>query len=131
MIFHKIFPVNSFRSQVARLLIKKIIPKQAIVPILQGKLRGKRWIVCSYGPSCWLGIYEYEKRVLFEKLVKRGDIVFDIGAHVGFYTLLASELVGKNGKVLAFEPLPRNLSYLKRHLKLNNCQNVEILFSSG
>jgi len=53
--------------------------------------------------------------------------VFDIGAHAGFYTLLFSHLVGLSGKVLAFEPLPRNLAYLHKHLRLNGIRNVQVL----
>ncbi len=105
----------------------KFIPKNAIFPILQGKLRGKKWIVGSSNHGCWLGSYEYKKRKIFEKLVSKGNIVFDLGAHVGFYTLLSSVLVGKNGKVFAFEPNPENLIYLKKHLKINNCKNVEVV----
>jgi FkbM family methyltransferase len=45
---------------------------------------------------------------------------------VGFYSLLASGLVG-SGRVFAFEPVPRNLSYLHRHLALNRVGNVEVL----
>ncbi|HDH31695.1 MAG TPA: FkbM family methyltransferase, partial [Candidatus Wolfebacteria bacterium] len=51
----------------------------------------------------------------------------DVGAHVGFYTLLASELVGKTGKVFAFEPLPRNINYLKKHININKCKNITII----
>jgi FkbM family methyltransferase len=40
---------------------------------------------------------------------------------------LASELVGPRGKVFAFEPLPRNIYYLKEHLRLNQCDNVEVI----
>ncbi len=46
--------------------------------------------------------------------VKKGDIAFDIGAHLGFYTLLLSELVGEKGKVFAFEPNPKLLPSLTR-----------------
>jgi FkbM family methyltransferase len=53
--------------------------------------------------------------------------VYDIGAHVGFYTLLASKLVGVRGRVIAFEPLPRNLYFLKEHLRLNGCSNVTVI----
>ena len=73
------------------------------VRILQGKLRGKKWIVGSGNHAYWLGSHEYKKRILFEKVIRQGSIVFDIGAHVGFYTLLASVLVGTKGKVFAFD----------------------------
>lgn len=104
----------------------KFLPNGMVIPILQGKLKGKKWIVGSHVHGCWLGSYEYEKRKVFEKLILPGSVVFDIGAHVGFYTLLASELVGNKGKVYAFEPLKRNILYLKKHLTLNKISNVEV-----
>jgi len=105
----------------------KFIPKNMIMPILQGKLKGKKWIVGSGNHGCWLGSYEYDKQRLFSEIVTEGSVVYDIGAHVGFYTLLASVLVGPRGKVIAFEPLPKNIQYLKEHLKINQCNNVEVI----
>ena len=105
----------------------RLIPPDMRMPILQGKLRGKKWIVGSSNHGCWLGSYEYEKRLLFEKTIIEGSIVFDIGAHVGFYTILASVLSGTCGRVFAFEPLPQNLLYLKKHLRLNHITNVSII----
>lgn len=52
--------------------------------------------------------------------------VLDLGAHHGFYTLLASKCVGRNGRVIAFEPSPRERKALHLHLKLNRCKNVEV-----
>jgi FkbM family methyltransferase len=105
----------------------KFIPAGMDVPILQGKLRGSRWIVGSFNHGCWLGSYEHEKQSLFAETVTEGAVVYDIGAHVGFYTLLASQIVGQRGKVIAFEPLPRNLFYLNKHLLLNKCENVQVI----
>jgi len=50
------------------------------------------------------GCFERETTKLFKRVVKRGMTVFDIGAGIGYYTLLASSLVGPQGKVFAFEP---------------------------
>lgn len=105
----------------------RLIPNGWVLPILQGKMRGMRWIVGSSNHGCWLGSFEYEKRKIFEEEVAEGNVVYDIGANVGFYTLLASRLVGSEGKVFAFEPLPTNLNYLEKHVKLNDCANVTIL----
>ena len=105
----------------------KAIPTQMTIPILRGKLRGKKWIVGSGRHGCWLGTYEYNNQLIFEEWIKPGNVVFDIGAHVGFFTLLASSLVGSRGKVFAFEPLPRNLTYLREHLQLNQVKNVEVI----
>ncbi len=117
---------NSVVGKILRFLLK-FIPANSRLFILQGKLRGKKWIKGSGVNSYWLGNYELDKQKLFLKIVKQGDVVFDIGAHVGFYTLLASELVGQKGKVFAFEPLPRNIEYLKKHIKINICKNVNII----
>jgi FkbM family methyltransferase len=96
------------------------------VRVLMGNLRGKRWIVGSAIHRCWLGFYEYEKQKLISREVRPGSVFWDVGANVGFYSLLASKLVG-SGKVFAFEPAPRNLSYLRKHLTLNRVRNVEVL----
>lgn len=53
-------------------------------------------------------------------------MVFDIGANVGYYTLLSSVKVGTGGKVFALEPSPRCLAFLKRHIELNSITNVEV-----
>lgn len=105
----------------------KLIPQKMIVPILQGELRGYRWIAGSSNHGCWLGSYEHEKQKLFSRLVKRGAVVFDLGAHAGFYSLLASRLAGASGKVYAFEPLPKNLENIHTHLKINNIANIEVV----
>lgn len=98
-----------------------------IMPILSGHLLGKRWIVGAGPHRCWLGTYERRKQALFSQIVARESTVFDVGSHTGFYTLLASRLVGKHGKVYAFEPLPQNLDYLQKHLELNRCKNVTVI----
>lgn len=103
----------------------RILPGTMTVPILQGPLRGKKWIVGSQRHAFWLGIYEPHMQKVIAEEVKPGGIFFDVGANVGFYSLLASALVGR-GKVFAFEPLPSNVTYLKRHLALNAVENVEV-----
>src|ERR671918_1130356 len=55
---------------------------------------------------------------------KQGDIVVDIGAHIGLYTIISSKRVGTNGKVVAIEADPGNFEMLKRNIKLNQLNNV-------
>jgi FkbM family methyltransferase len=50
--------------------------------------------------------------------------VLDVGAHNGFYTLLASKRVGPTGQVIAFEPSPRERQRLLSNLWINGCSNV-------
>ncbi len=108
-------------------LAKFALPKEIVLPIFQTKIKGKKWIVGSGNLEFLLGSWEYDKRILFEKTITPSSVVYDIGAHAGFYTLLASELVGMGGSVISFEPVPQNLHYLKKHIELNRCQNVTII----
>lgn len=112
----------------------RLIPRTTVLRILQGPLRGKKWIVGSGAHGCWLGSYEHDKQKLFEKTVKSGDVVYDVGANAGFYTLLASVLVGEEGFVYAFEPLPGNIRNVRRHLEINhakNCLLIEVAVSKS
>jgi len=111
--------IGSFLRKIA-----KFFPRNIPLPILQGPLRGSRWILGSGVLGYWLGSYELEKQKVFTSLVKPGDVVFDVGAQAGFYTLLAAKLVGPAGKVFSFEPFPNNFDNIKKHLSLNGVENV-------
>lgn len=66
---------------------------------------------------------EFESE-LFKKNIKEGDIILDVGAHIGYYTLIASKYVGKNGQVFAFEPDSKNFGLLEKNIKENKLKNV-------
>jgi FkbM family methyltransferase len=119
-------PGQSAIGKLLRLPLK-LIPPEAQLLILQGPLRGKRWIAGAGNHGCWLGSYEVEKQKRFIEAITPGQCVLDIGAHVGFYTLLSAVLTGPTGSVFAIEPLPRNLHYLRRHLMLNRITNVSVI----
>ena len=73
------------------------------------------------------GIYEEDETRLIKKTVKKGDVVIDIGANIGYYTLIMARNVGKKGKVYAFEPDPENFSLLKKNIKKNGYQNAVLV----
>jgi len=70
------------------------------------------------------GFFEKYETKLFKKSIKRGMVVLDIGANIGYYTLLAARLVGDEGKVFAFEPDPYNYSLLRKNIEANRYNNV-------
>lgn len=74
-----------------------------------------------------LGILEKREMDLFKKTVKKGWTVLDIGANIGYPSLLFSKLVGENGKVIAFEPDKNNLEMLRKNIKVNNCKNIVVV----
>jgi len=72
------------------------------------------------------GAKSYEPKYVetLRGVINQGAIVFDVGANIGFYSVLFSAWVGRRGKVIAFEPDPDNIRLLRRNLQLNGCDNV-------
>lgn len=72
----------------------------------------------------WLNDFEPEVTEVFLSHVMPGDVVLDIGAHIGYYTVLAARSVGNEGRVIAFEPDPQNYSLLVKNVAKNGYRNV-------
>jgi FkbM family methyltransferase len=102
------------------------IPPGLGVRVLQGPMRGYRWAFGSGNPGYFLGSYKLGKQKKLQQFLKEGDVFFDLGAHVGFFTLLASLFVGDQGRVVAFEPNPENIRYLKKHIEWNQRKNITV-----
>jgi FkbM family methyltransferase len=60
----------------------------------------------------------------FKDHIRKNMVVFDIGAHFGYFTLLSRKLVGEAGEVISFEPSPIPLNYLRKNIKINKFKNV-------
>jgi len=73
------------------------------------------------------GIYEPLQTELVKKEIKKGDVVLNIGANIGYYTLIFAKLVGDDGKIFAFEPAPTNFSLLKKNVEINSYKNVVLV----
>ena len=71
---------------------------------------------------------EYEKATTdaVKKLVKKEMNVINIGANIGYFTLLMARQVGPTGKVLAFEPFPNTAKFLQKNVDINGYKNVEV-----
>lgn len=115
---------------VGRLIFGKLLPRRPYRVIL-GPLRGAQFILGSLsgeggGASVYFGRMEPEQTRRMAAVLTAGDVFFDIGANVGYYSILASRLVGKDGIVAAFEPLERNLRFLEKHKFLNAAHNIHL-----
>jgi FkbM family methyltransferase len=86
---------------------------------------GEDWIPTQLFWRGWLG-YEPEVTPLFYELSKKANVVIDIGAHVGFFSILAAR-ANPAGKVYAFEPLQRVYERLERNVALNRLTNLQAL----
>lgn len=73
------------------------------------------------------GEYEPEETKLVKNKINKGDVVIDLGANIGYYTLLFADLVGPSGKVFAFEPEPKSFELLKKNVEINGYKNVTLI----
>ena len=74
-----------------------------MLKIRSGPLAGKKWKVSS-GIRFIKGTYELKNVEAIQKILREEDIAYDVGAHVGYFSVLMGDLVGDGGKVIAFEP---------------------------
>ena len=67
---------------------------------------------------------------LYRKLLKRGDTYVDVGAHIGFHTLVARSYVGETGKVIAVEPQPYNCHKILTNWRANKFENLVLFIAA-
>lgn len=76
-----------------------------------------------------LGKYatESHESEIFKKQLKKDQIVLDIGANIGYYSLLARSIIGPKGKIIAFEPSTENTSLIKKSIDENKFENIIVV----
>ena len=102
-------------------LIAQLLSSGQGVPIqLGGHQINIHPFTIAYGIDTW----EPYTTELFQNALKPGSTVLDIGAHHGYFSLLAARCVGPEGRIYAFEPAPENFKILKKNIELNHLTNV-------
>jgi FkbM family methyltransferase len=94
------------------------------ITIKSGPLKGKKWIATS-GIHFIKGNFEPYKTKAFLNLIEPGHVFFDIGAHFGYFSIIAAEKGAR--QIFAFEPRPINIRFFKEHIKVNNIKNISLL----
>ncbi len=95
--------------------------------IHRGPAAGLRIDASGRMPGYVLGTADYEEQRWLTTHLKCRDTFYDVGANIGFFTLLAAKLVGSEGHVVAFEPLAANVEQLRRNVALNGFANVTVV----
>lgn len=107
-------------------LIRLLYPYRSLRTVFRGPLRGCKFVVVpGMGFTYALGLDHFNFRFLSQKL-RPGMTVYDVGANCGQMSLFFSRLVGEQGAVFAFEPVPENATLLKLNLELNACKQVKL-----
>jgi FkbM family methyltransferase len=113
-----------FRGVFGRLvnpLIQMLLPKEVRIP--------EGVVVLNPGDpavsgAVAFGTFEPYETELFRKAILPGMTVIDIGANIGYYTVIAARLVGEKGSVIAYEPAPENFGILQKTIEANDFRNV-------
>ena len=120
--------LRRFARQVAPRLIEEVHrsvlaaapAKPTQTTVADGPLRGRRFTCRLRHEADYIfGTHEPAVAGWLQALLRPGDTVFDVGAHVGYTALIAARIVGRGGRVVAFEPNPGNCRLLEANLAAN------------
>jgi FkbM family methyltransferase len=113
------------RNQASRLLWGAFHDRDLVIE--HGPCAGIRFNSGKYNYQTSLGTYELPVQTEIANNLDEGDVFYDIGANVGFFSCLAARRVGERGKVFAFEPEPRNAAQLRRNIEMNGLAQVTVI----
>lgn len=116
-------------ATLANLIFRKVWPNTNIIEVQGSKMYidvnepnpGLRQTFQAYAMN---KIHEETTTGIFKKIIKPGDVFLDLGANIGYFSLLAANLAGEEGKVFSFEPEPKNFYYLQKNMEVNNYKSV-------
>jgi FkbM family methyltransferase len=100
-------------------------PRQTFRTKFGSVMRGS---ITDYVPAriCFFGSWEPNLTRFMETTIKPGDTVVDLGANIGYFTLLMSKLVGPAGHVISIEAAPASAAILRENVAMNGGQNVAV-----
>jgi FkbM family methyltransferase len=94
----------------------KVSARKGLTVELRPGVRGERYVFYEvFMKSCYLSAGQR---------IRPGDTVIDIGANVGFFSILAASLVGPTGSVIAIEPHPETFAQLQRNVEVSGMKNI-------
>ncbi len=78
-----------------------------------------------------MGHPEPRTTALFERILRRGDSYVDVGAHVGYHSLVAARLVGESGRIFSVDPQPYNCAKILTNAELNGFANITVVAAAA
>jgi FkbM family methyltransferase len=127
-----IYRIKPFAGLIRDELNRSVPENPTMATIVAGELAGVSMCLdLQTEKDYWLGTYEPDLQTAIREFVKPGMVVFDVGANIGYITLLLADAAGANGHVYAFEALPDNLKRLKENISINNLENRITVISAA
>jgi FkbM family methyltransferase len=115
-------------TRLLRPIINTVLPKrEVLIRVRSGVAAGIRLsIVPRSEKYYWTGVHERHVQETLADLLRPGMTFWDVGAHIGFFSILASRLVSGKGRVEAFEPYSPNRIRMTKSIELNRAHNIRI-----
>lgn len=115
-------------SRLLRPLVNRLAPEgQTWVAVRSGPAQGVKLLIDAKKEKfLWTGLHEPAVQQALTELLRPGMTFWDVGAHVGFFTVIGARLVGAEGRVHAFEPVEQNRARLEAAIEKNGCGNVTV-----
>lgn len=135
----RLYYINKFRKRIKSQNFRGKYRLEKILKIISPKMRNDMIVKTIHGDKLKIsplldkgierklynqGVYEEGTLYCFEKILKKGDVVLDVGANIGLTTIRASKLIGPKGTIYAIEAMPSTFEILKFNILLNKLINV-------
>lgn len=123
--FRRMLFQNDFFRPIRRKISQLIFSNEIALVNLESPLENHQMHINFKMQKAYLyGTYEPELCEIFDEKIKQDFVCLDVGANIGYTSLLMAKLAGDGGKIIAFEPLPENYNVLKKNVALNTYQNI-------
>lgn len=115
-------------------LVKNTINKLLLLVIPEYIEKGKSRIYLNsedpvISSALFFGIYENAETVFLKRNLGEKDLFIDVGANIGYYSVMALEKIGDGGIILSIEPEPKSYEILQKNIAINNGDGISRLFS--
>lgn len=100
----------------------------SVIEVAAGTLKGYKVLLnLKAEKSRWLGTYEPELQTALADFLHPRQVIYDVGANIGYVTMMLAHYTGAEGKVFAFEALPINVGRIRKNMELNKLKNVCVI----
>lgn len=118
--------ISLIGNKLSQKIMRRMVWGQDVI-VRSGVGRGLWFNNNRSNPAYAFGNNELAVQKVFESQLQPGDVVLDVGANVGFFTVLSAHLVGSDGHVFAFEPHEDNVAAIHYNVALNGFKNVTVI----